>query len=100
MQLLYRSCNADRAIYPRSQLLDKMTVFNDMAPQMFSLTKEQQLHAGNEIFKLLVSRLNSWEKVVDVVECKVKFKELDYAERITATDLELVLSNTARLIEG
>ena len=98
--VIYRSCNADRAIYPRSQLLDKMTVFNDMAPQMFSLTKEQQLHAGNEIFKLLVSRLNSWEKVVDVVECKVKFKELDYAERITATDLELVLSNTARLIEG
>lgn len=98
--VIYRSCNADRAIYPRSQLLDKMTVFNDMAPQMFSLTKEQQLHAGNEIFKLLVSRLSSWEKVVDVVECKVKFKELDYAERITATDLELVLLNTARLIEG
>lgn len=98
--MIYRSCNADRAIYPRSQLLDRMTAFNDIAPQMFSLTKDQQLHAGNEIYKLLMSRLNSWDKVMDVVDCKVKFKELDFSEQITATDFELILSNTDKLIEG
>lgn len=98
--IIYKSCNAERAIYPRSQLLDKMSVFNNMAPQMFSLTKEQQLYAGNEIYKLLISRLKSWEKITDVVDCKVKFKELDYAEQITTTDLELILTNTNRLIAG
>lgn len=79
--------------------LIKCHSFNEMAPQMFSLTKEQQLYAGNEIYKLLVSRLNSWDKIMDVVDCKVKFKELDFAEQITATDFELILSNTSRLIE-
>lgn len=98
--IIYKSCNAERAIYPRSQLLDKMSVFNNMAPQMFSLTKEQQLYAGNEIYKLLISRLKSWEKITDIVDCKVKFKELDYAEQITTTDLELILTNTNRLIAG
>lgn len=80
--------------------LIKCLPFNEMAPQMFSLTKEQQLYAGNEIYKLLVSRLNSWDKVMDVVDCKVKFKELDFAEQVTAIDFELILSNTNRLIEG
>lgn len=98
--IIYKSCNAERAIYPRSQLLDKMSVFNNMAPQMFSLTKEQQLYAGNEIYKLLISRLKSWEKITDIVDCKVKFKELDYEEQITTTDLELILTNTNRLIAG
>lgn len=98
--IIYKSCSADRAIYPRSQLLDKMSAFNDMAPRMFFLTKEQQLCAGNEIYKLLLSRLKSWERITDVVNCKVKFKELGHSEQITTADIELVLSNTNGLIMG
>ncbi|WP_246783091.1 gamma-mobile-trio integrase GmtZ [Wohlfahrtiimonas chitiniclastica] len=97
--VIYRSCNADKAIYPRTQLFDKMAMFNDMIPQMFTLTKEQQLFAGNEIFKLLSSRLKSWDQMMRVIDCKVKFSELDYAERISSSDIELILSNSHQLIE-
>jgi len=88
-----------KAIYLRTQLFDKMAMFNDMIPQMFTLTKEQQLFAGNEIFKLLSSRLKSWDQMMRVIDCKVKFSELDYAERISSSDIQLILSNSLQLIE-
>ncbi|NNG81335.1 VPA1269 family protein [Acinetobacter sp. ANC 5378] len=98
--IIYTSCNAENAIYPRTQLLDRMAMFNEIMPQLFILNKEQQLIAGHEIHKLLISRLKTWEKIQQVIDCKVKFQELEYSERITKADIELILSRSNNLIEG
>ena len=98
--IIYRSCNAENAIYPRTQLLDKMAMFNEIMPQLFTLNKDQQLIAGNEIHKLLISRLKTWEKIQQVIDCKVKFQELEFSEKISKADIELILSRSHNLIEG
>lgn len=97
--VIYRSCSAEKAIYPRTQVLDKMAIFNNIMPQLFTLTKKQQLTAGNQIFKLFMSRLKSWEKIQRVVECNIKLDDLDDNEKITKSDIELILSNTTKALE-
>ena len=97
--VIYRSCSADKAIYPRTQILDKMAIFNNIMPQLFTLSKEQQLQAGNQIFKLFMSRLKSWEKIQKVVDCQVKLSDLNESERITKSDIELILTTTVHMLE-
>lgn len=96
--IIYRSCSADNAILPRTQILDKMVMFNDMMPRLFTLNKEQQLEAGNQIYKLLLSRLKTWDKIQPLIDCKVKFKELEGVERIEHSEIDLILTESAKLI--
>ena len=96
---IYKSCNADQAIYPRTQLIDKMAMFNEIMPALFMLSKEQQLSAGNQIFKLLMSRLKSWDKVQSVIDGKLKLIELSETEQISKSEIELILHNSPNLIE-
>lgn len=98
--VIYKSCNADQAIYPRTQLIDKMAMFNEIMPNLFTFSKNQQLVAGNEIFKLLMSRLKTWDKVQQVINCQIKFSELSEAEQISKSDIELIMINSNNLIEG
>jgi len=96
--VIYRSCSADNAILPRTQILDKMVMFNDMMPRLFTLTKEQQLEAGNQIYKLLLNRLKTWDKIQPLIDCKVKFKELAGIERIEPSEIDLILTESVKLI--
>jgi hypothetical protein len=98
--VIYKSCNADQAIYPRTQLIDRMAMFNEIMPSLFTLTKEQQLMAGNQIFKLLMNRLKTWDKVQQVIDCRIKFTELTDTEQISKSDIELIMTNSKNLIEG
>ncbi|WP_340600954.1 gamma-mobile-trio integrase GmtZ [Acinetobacter sp. HZNU-JH01] len=98
--VIYKSCNADQAIYPRTQLIDKMAMFNEIMPNLFMLSKEQQLTAGNQIFKLLMSRLKSWDKVQKVMDGEIKLIELSEYEQIEKSEIELILHNSPTLIEA
>lgn len=98
--VIYKSCNADQAIYPRTQLIDRMAMFNEIMPSLFTLTKEQQLIAGNQIFKLLMNRLKTWDKVQQVIDCRIKLTELVDTEQISKSDIELIMTNSKNLIEG
>ena len=49
---IFDGCNPSRAIIPRSQLLDRMASFNDLAPRLFLLSKEQQLSVGSQLVAL------------------------------------------------
>lgn len=97
--VIYKSCNADNAIYPRTQLIDKMAVFNEIMPKLFTLSKDQQLYAGNQIFRLLMNRLKSWDKVHKVIYGEIKLIELTEIEQISKTEIELILNNSTPLIE-
>lgn len=98
--MIYKSCNADQAIYPRTQLIDKMAMFNEIMPNLFMLSKEQQLSAGNQIFKLLMSRLKSWDKVQKVMDGEIRLIELPEYELIEKSEIELILHNSPTLIEA
>ena len=74
---IYESASADLAIAPRSQILDKMMVANNLAPRMFNLTSVQQLRVGNQLVNLFMSRLKFWSKVDDVVDGRCLLSELD-----------------------
>ena len=98
--VIYKSCNADNAIYPRTQLIDKMAMFNEIMPSLFMLSKEQQLLVGNQIFKLLMSRLKSWDKIQSIIDGKLKLIELSEAEQISKSEIELIMHNSSTLIEA
>lgn len=88
--IIYQSASAENAILPRSQLLDRMAHFNSIAPSLFMLSKEEQLIAGNELHKLFINRLKSWDRLEQVVNCKVKISELLDSERISETEITLI----------
>ncbi|TGU85402.1 VPA1269 family protein [Acinetobacter pittii] len=97
---IYKSCNADIAIFPRTQLLDRMLQLNQLIPRLFTLSKDQQLAVGNQISNILMQRLKSWEKVGHVIECKTKLNELDENASMIKTEIELTLVQAQKLIEG
>jgi len=87
---IYESCNPSRAVAPRSQLLDRMASFNDLAPRLFMLSKEQQLNTGNQLVALFKARLKSWEKVNKLVDGQLKLADLVGPERIERSEIELI----------
>ena len=95
---IYESCNASRAITPRSQLLDRMASFNNLAPSLFMLTENQQLTIGNQLVALLKSRLKSWDKVDKLVSGQLRLSELVGPERIEKTEIEIIRKSVAELI--
>ena len=89
---IYESASATSAIAPRSQMLDKMAVYNGARPQLFMLTEEQQLVIGSQLVQLLQARLSSWGKVAKVVNCDIKLAELTESEQISISEIELICS--------
>lgn len=87
---IYESCNPSRAIMPRSQLLDRMASFNELAPRLFMLSKEEQLNVGNQLVALFKARLKSWEKVNKLIDGKLKLADLVGPERIEPSEIELI----------
>jgi ABC-type lipopolysaccharide export system ATPase subunit len=79
---IYDSANADLAITPRSQMLDRMADYNGMKPFLYQLTEQQQLAVGNQMTKLMLARLKSWERVSEFVEGELNFDDLTENERV------------------
>ncbi|MGZ3747931.1 MAG: gamma-mobile-trio integrase GmtZ, partial [Pseudobdellovibrionaceae bacterium] len=94
---IYDSANADIAITPRSQMLDRMADCNGMKPFLYKLTGQQQLEVGNQMTKLLLLRLKSWEKVSEIVEGTLHFADLTESERLIERDIALLSNDVAEL---
>jgi hypothetical protein len=91
---IYESCNPMRAITPRSQLLDRMASFNDLAPRLFMLSQNEQLSVGNQLVALLKARLKSWEKVDKLVSGQLKLSDLVGPEKIETSEIELITKSS------
>lgn len=87
---IYESCNASRAVIPRSQLLDRMATFNELAPRLFMLSQEEQLAVGNQLVALFKSRLKSWERVNKLIDGQLKLSDLVGPEKIEAAEIRLI----------
>lgn len=91
---IYTSANAKRAIYPRSQLLDRMAALNNIAPSMFMLTEEQQFHVGNELCNLFKTRLGSWSRVSDLVTGNITLIDLGDSEKIEPSEIQVTIKSS------
>jgi len=90
---IYEGSNPSRAIIPRSQLLDRLASFNDLAPRLFMLSNDQQLTVGSQLVALFKARLKSWEKVNDLINGHLKLSDLVGPEKIEPSELELITSD-------
>ncbi len=84
---IYQSANADLAIAPRSQLLDRLLKINNIIPILFELDEQQQLNIGNEFVRLLQARLKTWDRIDDLAQGKIFLKDLTDDEKITHREL-------------
>ena len=64
----FQSSRPDFASPRRTQLIDIFARKNGIEPGLFALTPEQQVTVGNQITKLLLARLGSYEKLSQVME--------------------------------
>jgi hypothetical protein len=80
---IYQSASSEMALAPRSQLIDKMALRNKVPVHMFMLDKKQQLVVGNQITRLMLDRLKSWNRVDALMDGRICLDDLDPNERIT-----------------
>ena len=97
--IVFQSASASNAIAPRSQLLDRMASFNNLAPQMFLMDQARQLEVGHQLVKFLLSRLKTWDRVNEIIECEVKMADLIGAEKISRSEIELITHQSQVSIE-
>ncbi len=96
---IYQSASAENAVLPRTQILDRMAMYNNIAPSLFMMDEEEQLKVGNELFKLLQNRLKTWGRIEQVVNCEVKLDELLGTEKILKTEIQLITKSDLYLSE-
>ncbi|WP_417509600.1 VPA1269 family protein [Methylophaga sp.] len=96
--IIYESSNPSRAIFPRSQMLDRMASFNEVAPRLFMLSQEEQLKIGNQLVALFKARLKSWEKVNKLIEGQLKLTDLVGPERIKPSEIELITNKAIPVV--
>jgi len=97
--LIYESASADLAISPRSQMIDKMMLFNGLEPILFTLDKKQQLVIGNQLSNLLMSRLKTWERLDAVIDGRLYLRDLIDSEQITQADFDLLIGPELKKIK-
>lgn len=95
---IYHSASAKRAITPRTQLLDRMAVMNNLTPSLFLLSEDEQLSVGNEFSNFLKSRLGSWKRVNQVVTGELKLIDLSNSEKIEVSEIETIFNKKTKYI--
>lgn len=95
---IYESASASLALSSRSQMLDKMFLLNNFRPVMCLLDTNQQLVIGNQLTKLVLSRLKSWERIDALVAGKIHMVDLADDERITEADLKALFRSDLKKI--
>ena len=101
---IYSSANPSRAIPRRSQLLDAMAKRNGIESRFFEFDEEQQLAIGNQMTRLLLSRLGSWSAVDRLIIGDSTVDELvggyEEAKNITQEMENLMKTKEDRIIDN
>lgn len=97
---IYKSSSPSRAIPLISQAIDRMAANNGLSPAMFRLDDQQKLVVANELNRILLQRLGSWERIDDLISGDLMLLDIDAHEpklsRIS-TEIQSLLSHcTAR----
>ncbi len=95
---IYQSANPSRALPLIAQAIDRMAENNNLKPAMFRLADEEKLIVANELNRLLLKRLGSWERIDDLFCGDLMLLDIDAHEpqlvRISK-EIQNLLSNGA-----
>lgn len=94
---LYHSCSDELAVTRRSQALDKMLIQNGLNPQFVFLSEEQQLAVGNQMTQLMLTRLQSWEKIDKLINGSLVLKDFTEMEGFSSRDIKELFANSTPL---
>jgi hypothetical protein len=95
---IYQSSNPSRAIPLISQAIDRMAENNGLSPAMFRLDDEQKLVVANELNRILLQRLGSWERIDDLISGDLMLLDIDAHEpKLSRISMEIqsLLSRSA-----
>lgn len=73
---IFPETDASKAVLQRSQIIDLTLARNGKKPIMFSLTDEEQLIAGNQFMRLLMSRAGSLKDAIPYAVGRKKLEEI------------------------
>lgn len=90
---IYQSSSAEFATPRRSQMIDRMTMLNNIRPVMCNLSEREQLVLGNQVTNFFFNRLKSWERVDSIINGTLLLEDLSGAERITTKEFTKILSS-------
>lgn len=92
---IFQSVSAASAIPRRSQMIDRVALFNKIQPAMCCLSEKEQLAMGNQVTKFLLQRLKTWERVDQLIDCHILLEDLGDAERISKEEISQLLTPKA-----
>jgi hypothetical protein len=96
---IFQSVSASSATPRRSQMIDRVALFNNIRPSMCYLNETEQLAIGNQFTKFLLQRLKTWARVNQLVDCQIMLEDLGSDERISKSELaELMSPKTPQLL--
>ena len=86
----YQSSRPELANPQRSQLIDMFARKNGLEPGLFALKPKEQIAIGNQVTKLLLARLGSYERLSQVMDkdSGITLKDLGISD-VSATKTEL-----------
>lgn len=97
---LFPETDASKAVLQRSQIIDLTLKNNNKMPIMFSLTEEEQLIAGNQFMRLLISRAGSLKGAIPYAIGRKKLEEIGIKNEFVDELKSVTINNNALLIDS
>lgn len=97
---LFPETDASKAVLQRSQIIDLTLKNNNKMPVMFSLTDEDQLIAGNQFMRLLISRAGSLKGAIPYAIGRKKLEEIGIKNEFVDELKSVTINNNALLIDS
>lgn len=92
--------DASKAVLQRSQIIDLTLKNNNKMPVMFSLTEEEQLIAGNQFMRILISRAGGLKNAIPYAIGRKKLEEIGLKNEFVDDLKSMTANNNALLIES
>ncbi len=97
---LFPETDASKAVLQRSQIIDLTLKNNHKMSVMFSLTEEEQLIAGNQFMRLLISRAGSLKDAIPYVIGRKKLEEIGFKNEFVDELKSVTIKSNVLLINS
>lgn len=97
---LFPETDASKAVLQRSQIIDLTFKNNNKMPVMFSLTEEEQLIAGNQFMRLLISRAGSLKDAIPYAIGRKKLEEIGFENEFVDELKSVTINSNVLLIDS
>lgn len=97
---LFPETDASKAVLQRSQIIDLTLKNNNKMPVMFSLSEEEQLVAGNQFMRLLISRAGSLKDAIPYAIGRKRLEEIGIKNEFVDELKSVAINNNVLLIDG